>query len=85
MNIGKAAIAVFLILLLSFSMLAIFSILKHDQSTDSFYTASSASTINQSANLTESVLGTGIGFITPMTLVVAILFLLAAFLIFRRI
>lgn len=83
MNIGKAAIGVFLILLLAFSMLSIFSMLKQDQSTDTIYTTASTDAINRSVNLTESVMGTGTSMITPLTMIVAILFFLAAILIFR--
>lgn len=81
MNIGRMAVGVFLICLLAFSMLSIFTLIKEDQSTDSFYT--NATTINRSVALTETMIGTGSSMITPLTLVVAILFFLAAILIFR--
>lgn len=82
MNIGKAAISVFLICLLAFSMLAVFSILKKDQSPDIFY--KNDTTLNRSATLTESVLESGTAFITPTTLIVSVLFFMAAVLIFNR-
>jgi hypothetical protein len=84
MNIDRAGIAVFLIILMSFSMIAILSIVKQDQSTDAIYVTSDLSTINRSVNLTDTMLSTGTSFITPMTVVVAIVFLFAAFLIFRK-
>jgi hypothetical protein len=84
MNIGRAAIAVFLICLLAFSMIAILSIVKQDQSNDPFYVSSYTTTINRTVNLTENIEGMGYGLITPLPIVIAILFLLAAFLIFRR-
>jgi preprotein translocase subunit SecG len=83
MNIGKWAIALFLICLLAFSMLAIFSMLKQDQSHDAIYNVEGSS-INLSANLTERITATGTNMITPLTVIVAILFLLATLLIFRR-
>lgn len=84
MNVGKAAISLFLILLLAVSMLAIFSIVKNDKSTDSFY-YNGTYMVNRSVNLTENIANTGIGMITPFTLITAILFFMAAILIFRRI
>jgi ABC-type Na+ efflux pump permease subunit len=83
MNVGKWAIALFLICLLAYSMLAIFSVLKNDQSPDAIYKVAN-STVNQSVNLTETVTATGTGMITPLTLVVAVLFFLAIILIFER-
>lgn len=82
MSIGKWAIALFLICLLAYSMLAVFVTLKQDQSQDDYY-KNATSTVNKTVNLTETVTTAGTGFITPLTLVVAIMFLLAVFLIFR--
>ena len=84
MSIGKWAIALFLITLMAFSMLSIFTIIKQNQSTDAIYVASTNDAINRSVNQTEMAIGTGINFLSPMILIVAILFLLASFLMFRK-
>jgi hypothetical protein len=83
MNIGKAAIAVFLILLLSFSLVAVLQMLIQDQSHDTYYNFAN-STINKTINLTGTVGSTGAALMNPLVVVVAIIFLCAAFLIFRR-
>lgn len=81
-GIGKAAMILVAFMIATFAIVSIFAISQKDQSTDAYY-----QDLNNTANGTiamgKSVTNSIIGTISPMVLVVAILFLAAVFGIFK--
>jgi hypothetical protein len=84
MSIGKWAIAVFLLLLLSYSLLTVFVIAKQNQATDTIYLNANMS-VNKTVELTGAIGDASIGFTMPMIMIAVILLLMAVFLFFRRV
>jgi len=84
MGIGKAALGIFFLALLVFGMVAVLSIVNKDKTTDDYYNWTNT-TVANSTQLTGVVTASATSFTIPLVIIATIVFMLAAFIFFRKV
>ena len=84
MRMGKAALGIFILALLVFGLVAALSVVNKDKTTDAYYSWTNT-TVANSTQLAGVVTASATSFTIPLMIIAVIVFLLAAFLFFRKV
>jgi len=83
MAIGKSAMVLMCFMIAAVAMISIFAIAQTDKPTSTVYT-NVTNTINATTQLAQSITTTGTGVMSPLVLIVAIMFFGSVLFIFRK-